>query len=214
MFTGRAFWGDAGEKNYLCGEEKENLMQKVIMVRDSPSEEEYRKREQSLLDTAKDLQIRPGQVTKPVSFRDYYERNWKSCAFCWIFAYSKNLPTLGTNDTQASESTFRAIKHYCSVEFGSRMPTLTELVRILPKILDRRLSEREDVSNHRRLLFHDPENEHVDKALELASWELNEGGYRLFYQELKAALFKQKNMSLDENIITEKYIGKIGRAHV
>ena len=89
MFTGRAFWGDAGEKNYLCGEEKEDLMQKVIMVRDSPSEEEYRKREQSLLDSTKDLQIRPGQVTKPVSFRDYYERNWKSCAFRWIFAYRK-----------------------------------------------------------------------------------------------------------------------------
>ena len=189
-------------------------MQKVIMVRDSPSEEEYRKREQSLLDTTKDLQIRPGQVTKPVSFRDYYERNWKSCAFRWIFAYRKNLPTLGTNDTQASESTFRAIKHYCSVEFGSRMPTLTELVRILPKILDRRLSEREDISNHRRLLFHDPENKHVDKALELASWELNEGGYRLFYQELKAALFKQKNMSLDDNIITEKYIGKKTKSYV
>ena len=88
------------------------------------------------------------------------------------------------------------------------MPTLTELVRILPKILDRRLSEREDISNHRRLLFHDPENKHVDKALELASWELNQGGYRLFYQELKAALFKQKNMSLDDNLVTEKYIGK------
>ena len=65
------------------------------------------------------------------------------------------------------------------------MPSLTELVKVLPKILDRRSAERENTSTHRRLVFHDPENEDVDKALESASWKLNEGGYRLFYQEMK-----------------------------
>ena len=169
VFTGRAYWGDAGEKNYLSGEEKDELMKQIVLVRDSPSQEEYSIREEKLLSMSKDLSIRPGQVTKPVSFLDYYHKNWKSCAFRWIFAYRKNLPTLGTNDTQASESTFRAIKHYSSVEFGNRVPSLTELVKVLPKILDRRSAERENTSTHRRLVFHDPENEDVDKALESAS---------------------------------------------
>ena len=67
--------------------------------------------EESLLSKTKHLSTRPGQVSYPVSFQDYYDTNWKSCAFRWIFAYRKNLPTLGTNDTQASEPTFEAIKH-------------------------------------------------------------------------------------------------------
>ena len=117
MFTGRAYWGEAGDKNYLSGVEKEDLMKEIILLRDSPSQEEYRLREESLLNQTKDLSVRPGQVSKPVSFYDYYCKNWKSCSFRWIFAYRKNLPTLGTNDTQASESTFRAIKHYSTVEF-------------------------------------------------------------------------------------------------
>ena len=41
-------------------------------------------------------------------------------AFRWVYAYHKNLPTNGTNDTQASESTFRAIKYYTKAEFGNR----------------------------------------------------------------------------------------------
>ena len=214
VFTGRAYWGDAGEKNYLGGEEKDELMKQIVLVRDSPSQEEYSIREEKLLSMSKDLSIRPGQVTKPVSFLAYYHKNWKSCAFRWIFAYRKNLPTLGTNDTQASESTFRAIKHYSSVEFGNRVPSLTELVKVLPKILDRRSAERENTSTHRRLVLHDPENEDVDKALESASWKLNEGGYRLFYQEMKAALFKKENMKLEGNVITEKYIGNKTRTYV
>jgi hypothetical protein len=93
----------------------------------------------------------------------------------------KDFKTLGTNDIQASESTFRAIKHYSSVDLGNRTPSLSELIKVLSKILDKRSAERETTSTHRRLVFHDPENAEVDKALETASWELNEGGYRLYY---------------------------------
>ena len=39
------------------------------------------------------LFIRPCQVTNPVSFRDYYFKNWENEAFRWVFAYHKNLPT-------------------------------------------------------------------------------------------------------------------------
>ena len=112
VFTGRAYWGAASNKNYFNGSDKDEVMKQIILVRDSPSQEHYYEHEQKLLQMTKDLSIRPGQVSKPVSFHDYYEKNWKSCAFRWVYAYCKNLPTLGTNDTQASESTFRAIKHY------------------------------------------------------------------------------------------------------
>ena len=57
-------------------------------------------------------------------------------------------------------------------------------------------------------------DENVDKALEAASWKLNEGGYRLYFQELKAAIFKKENMKLDGNIITETYIGKKTKSYV
>ena len=35
------------------------------------------------------------------------------------WAFRKNRLTKGTNDTQAAESTLRAIKHYAEVEFGA-----------------------------------------------------------------------------------------------
>ena len=116
VFTGRAYWGDAGEKNYMSGGEKEELMSQIVLLRDSPSQELNNEREAKLLKMSKDLSIRPGQVTKPVEFLAYYQKNLKSCAFRWVFAYRKNLPTLGANDTQASESTFRAIKYYSKLE--------------------------------------------------------------------------------------------------
>ena len=37
VFTGKAYWGKAGDKNYLSGAEKEELMKEIILVRDSPS---------------------------------------------------------------------------------------------------------------------------------------------------------------------------------
>ena len=43
----------------------------------------------------------------------------------------KNLPLKGTNDTQAIESTFRAIKHYSKVAFGARIPTMHELIALI-----------------------------------------------------------------------------------
>ena len=42
----------------------------------------------------------------------------------------------GCNDTQAVEATFSAIKCLSKSEFGNKIPTLSELIIILPKILD------------------------------------------------------------------------------
>ena len=85
-------------------------MTNIKLLRDSPSQDAFEEREAKLVDSTKELFVRPGQVQKPVSFHDYYEKNWKHCAFRWVFAFRKNLPTKGANDTQAAESTFRALK--------------------------------------------------------------------------------------------------------
>ena len=36
VFTGRAYWGDAGENNYVNGGDKDHLMKQIVIVRDSP----------------------------------------------------------------------------------------------------------------------------------------------------------------------------------
>ena len=118
VFTGKAYWGDAGDKNYLSGDEKEELMKLLASVRDAPSEDLLHRRERDLVEMTKSLSVRPGQATKPVDFLSDYEKNWKSCSFRWVFAYRKNLPTQGVNDTQPAESTFLAIKHYTNLVIG------------------------------------------------------------------------------------------------
>ena len=207
VFTGKAYWGDAGDKNYLAGGEKEELMKLLASVRDAPSEELYLRRERDLVEMTKSLTVRPGQVTKPVEFLSYYQKNWKSCSFRWVFAYRKNLATQGANDTQAAESTFRAIKHYTKVEFGNRIPTLSELCTVLPKLLDKRTAEREQNINLRRLVIHHPDPE-FEKALQTASWKLNAAGMRRFHECLKMAEFKKPQMTLQGNQVEEKYVGK------
>ena len=165
VLTGKAYWGDISCKNFLNGKDKDDIMNQTMMVRDAPSQELYNQREEKLFQLTRTLSIRPGQAAKPVLFKDYYMKNWKKESFRWVFAYHKNLPTQGTNDTQASESTFRAIKHYSKCEFGNRTPTLSELVKVLPAILDQRSVERDTAS--RRLVFRYPENKHIDLALEV-----------------------------------------------
>ena len=91
------------------------------------------------------LDVRAGQAANYVSFHDYYERNWKDCAFRWVFAFRKNLPTKGCNDTQAVEATFSAIKSLSKSEFGNKIPTLSELIMILPKILEPEMGYMLDV---------------------------------------------------------------------
>ena len=176
-------------------------------MRDSPSQDAFVEREQKLLDSTKELFVRPGRVTKPVAFHVYYERNWKSCSFRWVFAYRKNLPTKGANDTQAAESTFRAIKHYVKIEFGSKTPSFHELILVLPKILDKRSSERAQASVNRRVIFHHKVPE-FDKALEQASWELNAGGMKAFYEALNMANDQKDKFDIVGEDITETYTGR------
>ena len=57
VFTGRAYWGDAGEKNYVNGGDKDNLMKQIVLVRDSPSQELYNEHEIKLLQMMKTNKI-------------------------------------------------------------------------------------------------------------------------------------------------------------
>ena len=207
VFTGKSYWGNVEDHNYLCGADKDDLMKQLMLVRDSPSEALYREREVMMLEKGKHLFVRPGQATKPISFVEYYQKNWLGCAFRWVFAYRKNLPTNGANDTQAIEATFSAIKRFSKLEFPGRTPTLKELIQVLPRALDERSAKREQNITFKRLTIYDPDPE-IKKALDLASWKLNVEGMKKFHESLKMAESKEPNMKLDGNEITEEYSGK------
>ena len=57
VFTGRAYYGDAGEKNYINRGNKDNLMKQIVLVRDSPSQELYNEHEIKLLQMMKTNKI-------------------------------------------------------------------------------------------------------------------------------------------------------------
>ena len=107
------------EPRPLSPDEKGQVLQLIKLIRDSPSEELFKENQEKLKAMTEGLTVRLGNSKNAVLFCSYYEANWESCAFRWVWAFRKNLPTKGTNDTQAAESTFRAIKHYAKVEFGA-----------------------------------------------------------------------------------------------
>ena len=170
----------------------------LSLVRDSPTEALYKERETKLLGMTRDLTVRAGQALYSTSFQEYYNKNWKSCAFRWVLAYRKNLPTQGCNDTQAVESTFSAIKRFSKCEFGNRTPTLTEIINILPKILDSRSESRQTVIFNRRLVIYHKDPKYRN-ALEAASWELNAAGLRVFHEAIKVCDAKESCMTISED---------------
>ena len=162
----------------------------------------------------RDLTVRAGQALYSTSFQEYYNKNQKSCAFRWVLAYRKNLPTKGCNDTQAEESTFSAIKRFSKCEFGNRTPTLTEIINILPKILDSRSESRQTVIFNRRLVIYHKDPKYRN-ALDAASWELNAAGLRVFHEAIKMCDAKESCMTvLEDDRIEEKYTGRQTSAFV
>ena len=205
VLTGKSQWTDG---SFLSGGDKEELLKQVTLVRDSPNSEAYTERERKLLDMTKDLSVRAGQAVKPTSFHEYYLKNWKPCAFRWVLAYRKNLPTKGCNDTQAVESTFAAVKRMTKTEFGNKTPTLADLIMILPKILDCRTENRQkNIFNKRLVIYHkDPR---YRAALESASWDLNAAGMRVFSTAINMCENKEDSMKLtDDDEIEERYTGQ------
>ena len=37
VLTGKAFWGEAGDKNYLCGADMDDIMSNIKLLIDAPS---------------------------------------------------------------------------------------------------------------------------------------------------------------------------------
>ena len=66
VLTNKAFWGNIADHNYMSGHEKDNLLKQIIKVRDAPSEFLYNERESKLLEMTVNLNVRPGQATKPI----------------------------------------------------------------------------------------------------------------------------------------------------
>ena len=68
--TGKGQWDDG---SFLRGGDKEAILKQVCLVRDAPSEDLYRKREDKLLEMTSELSVRPGQASNYVRFSDYYK---------------------------------------------------------------------------------------------------------------------------------------------
>ena len=100
------------------------------------------------------------------------------------------------NDTQVVEATFSAIKCLSKSEFGNKIPTLSELIMILPKILDHRNEERQkQIYSSRLVIFH--KNPKFRIALEKASWVLNAAGMRLFHEAITMSDNKRDDMKIE-----------------
>ena len=142
----------------------------------------------------KNLTVRPGQAIHPVLFSDYYRRNWQACNFRWVFAFRKNLPLGGCNDTQAVEATFSSIKRDIRRKFSS-CPTMQEFIASLPSVLDQRTKRRNKEMTLKRPKVHDEDPVH-ESAYDEAAGKLNLGGMKLFKHSLDMLKEKQCDMTL------------------
>ena len=121
------------------------------------------------------------------------------------------------NDTQVVEATFSAIKCLSKSEFGNKIPTLSELIMILPKILDHRNEERQkQIYSSRLVIFH--KNPKFRIALEKASWVLNAAGMRLFHEAIMMSDNKRDDMKIenceDGEMLVENYRGRNSSGYV
>ena len=64
----------------------------------------------------------------------------------------------------------------------------------------------------KRLTIYDPDPV-LNRAFGLASWKLNKEGMKKYHECLKMAESREKNMTLDGNVITEQYTGKNTKTH-
>ena len=211
--TNKAFRGDINEHQYLGKADKDTILDKLIQVRDSKSEEQYREKEMELLSYTENLSVRPSQTEKPVYFKDYYFKNWKIIVDRWVAIFRKNLPLHGTKDTQASEATFSVIKRFIKRKFPGRCPKLVELVSSLTNYLDKRSAERDVLTSERTLQFNhsDPE---INANLKNASKYLNVGGYKRLVEEIHMEEKRRNYIKLEGNQVTETYEGKSTKGYI
>ena len=91
-----------------------------------------------LLNSTKDLYVKPVQNKKPLHFHTYFMKNWDHIEKrkMWVKYHRNKFAIRGTNDTNAAESMFRKIKHFERTFFGKRKPSIIEFLPQLVEILD------------------------------------------------------------------------------
>ena len=111
------------------------------------------------------------------------------------------------------ESTFSALKRAIKSEFGNKIPSIEELISVLPKFFDKRSEERQkSIYETRLIIYH--KNPVYRRALETASWDLNKGDMKLFLECLKMKESKEKDMSMEGDTIVEKFRGRDTNTYV
>ena len=77
------------EPRPLSPDEKGQVLQLIKLIRDSPSEELFKENQEKLKAMTEGLTVRPGNSRNAVQFSSYYEANWESCAFRWVWAFRR-----------------------------------------------------------------------------------------------------------------------------
>ena len=105
------------------------------------------------------------------------------------------------------------MKHYIKVEFGQKIPCLTELIPVILKVLDERYKDRLLEAENKRFNIYD-ENPLYNSALNIASYELNVGGMRLFHKTLKLMWERKDLLALEDDKVVENYNGRTNKDYV
>ena len=104
----------------------------------------------------------------------------------------------GSDSTQAVESFFRVLKLYQTQQFGSRLPSLTELIPAITKAIDQQFGTRQRLVENKRIKFHHSDKR-MDDALEEASWDLNPTGMKIFYDKINMFEMRREFMEVQED---------------
>ena len=152
-----------------------------------------------LLNSTKDLYVKPVQNKKPLHFHTYFTKNWDLIEKrkMWVKYYRNKFVIRGTNDTNAAESMFRKIKHFERTFFGKRKPSIIEFLPQLVEILDDEQKRKNLHYQNKRLVIHH-DNPRYEEALEKASWELNRVGLSEFHRIILWFEERRKFMTFHE----------------
>ena len=183
----------------LDSSEIKDILTLFLDARNSNSEVEYEQKKLLLLNSTKDLYVKPVQNKKPLHFHTYFTKNWDLIEKrkMWVKYYRNKFAIRGTNDTNAAESMFRKIKHFERTFFGKRKPSIIEFLPQLVEILDDEQKRKNLHYQNKRLVIHH-DNPWYEEALEKASWELNRVGLSEFHRIILWFEERRKFMTFHE----------------
>ena len=183
----------------LTTQEIKEIFLKFRSLTYCPSQSLYEGLKKDFLDNIKDVQIRTNE--KYVSFTEYYQKNWDSCADMWVQFHRNDLPLFGDNTTNRIERTFWTFKESLSDRF-TKTPKTSEAIIHLIDFINERLEERNIAHNNKRLVIFDADAT-VHNLNKEASQILNEKGCILFHKSLKLLWERRKNLTFSVEGVTE-----------